>query len=360
MRSAEQQSLQSSSRLRNLPGYGRGRIASFPAGTARLGSNENSIPPSEQTVEQASNALTELNRYPDLRGESLSAALAELHGLRIENVAVSAGSVVMLDLLVRAYCDAGDDVLTAWPSYEAYPIIAGGQGCSLTKIPLTQEQGVDLDAIVASISDRTRIVLICNPNNPTGTAVSLQEIDRILNEIPKDRLVILDEAYAEYNPSRLSDISNALAEHSNLAVLRTFSKAYGLAGMRIGYCLASSDIIDAVQALQPPFPLPTPALTAAISAVGEQQSLAEHIASNEVERRRLTDELRAIGLSVADSYANFVFLPLGEESQAFSNALSQDGIVTRCFPGDGVRITIATSEDSMRVIEAAGRWFNSK
>ncbi|CAM5312551.1 histidinol-phosphate aminotransferase [Aquamicrobium terrae] len=356
-----------SRRLADLPGYGRGRAGQATPFAHRLGSNEAPDAPTAAVQAAVAAAIAGANRYPDLRGETLAAALAKRHGVPADCVAVSAGSVVMLDQLVRAYCDPGDVVATPWRSYEAYPIIVGGAGARMVEVPLDSAHRLDATAMLQACKGSsgfvgTRVVLVCNPNNPTGTALEPAELDALLDALPKKALVILDEAYADYAGDAATVAASParrLARHPNLAVLRTFSKAWGLAGMRVGYCLADPHIIAAVNAIAPPFPLPAPVLAAALAALGEEGVVAERVAAGVEQRHRMSEGLMAVGLPVARSLANFVWLPVGNGAEALTQHLRQAGIAVRCFAGEGVRITTGTAADTEAVLAAAAEWKSS-
>lgn len=346
-----------SPRLHALPGYGRGRAARATDFRHRLGSNEAPDTESGARADALGAAMENLNRYPDLRGETLVAAIAERHGLDTDKVAVAAGSIVLLDQLVRASCDPGDEIVAPWPSYEAYPIIAGLSGARLVRVPLDKADGADPQAILEQIGKRCRVVLICNPNNPTSTALDDETVDRLLERIPQDRLIILDEAYTDYaSGATATRPAQRLARHSNLAVLRTFSKAWGLAGARVGYCLAAQRIIAAVHAVAPPFPVPSLSAAAALAALRDPGFVAMRVQSNDGERRRLTDGLRALDLPVAESKANFVWLPVGLDARPLSDHFARASIAVRCFENQGVRITTGSSADTEAVLEAAKAW----
>lgn len=348
-----------SRRLAGLPGYGRGRAVQPVPFAHRLGSNEAPEPPSAVVQAAAAAAIAGAHRYPELRAETLAEALAKRHGLPAEAVALSAGSIVMLDQLIRAYCDPGDAVVVPWRSYEAYPIIAGAAGARLVEVPLDAAGRIDAKAMLEASLPGTRVVLLCNPNNPTGTALTASELDALLDALPNEALLILDEAYADYAEDAetvAASPARRLARHPNLAVLRTFSKAWGLAGMRLGYCLADPHIIAAVNAVAPPFPLPAPALAAGLAALGEKEAVAARVARSTGQRRRMSEGLEAIGLPVASSQANFVWLAVGGGAEALTAHLRAAGIAVRCFPGEGVRITTGTEADTAAVLAAAAEW----
>ncbi len=348
-----------SRRLDALPGYGRGRAGQTIPFRHRLGSNEAPDAGGAGGAAAASQAAEAIHRYPDLRGETLIAALSRHHGLGADRVAVAAGSVVLLDQLIRATCDPGDEIVTPWPSYEAYPIIAGLSGARLVEVPLDAAHTADPAAVRAAVGPRCRVVLICNPNNPTGTALDDDAIDGLLDRIPGDRLVILDEAYADYAGDAAAVAggpARRLSRHPNLAVLRTFSKAWGLAGARVGYCLAAPPIVAATQAVAPPFPLPAPSVALALAALADPGAVAACVGGSAIERARMAEGLEARGLPVARSRANFVWLPVGADARPLTDHFARASIAVRCFEGEGVRITTGTPADTDAVLAAARVW----
>lgn len=348
-----------SKRLDDLPGYGKGRAAGSAIFSHSLGSNEAPDAVDPAIMAAVSAALSGDNRYPDLRGETLSSALALRHALSAEHIAVAAGSIVLLDQIMRGWCDPGDAVLIPWRSYEAYPIIAGLSGASLVTVPLDAEHRLDRASLLAAIDAHTRIVVICNPNNPTGTALDADEIDALIADIPSRVLIVLDEAYCDYSGSAAqvaASPSERLALHPNVVILRTFSKAWGLAGLRIGYAIAAPSIIATIHAIQPPFPIPGIVLAAAIAALDLEPAVTARIASNAIERERLIEGITAQGLPIAASQANFVWLPLCDDAASLNNHFARSGIATRCFPGEGLRITTGTPADTDAVLNAVARW----
>ncbi|WP_448955188.1 histidinol-phosphate transaminase [Labrys neptuniae] len=348
-----------SARLTGLPGYGRGRAGQGVAFAHRLGSNEAPDPPSAAVQAAVATAMAGAHRYPDLRGETLVETLARRHGLPADMVAVSAGSVTMLDQLIRAYCDPGDRVVTPWRSYEAYPIIVGGAGACLVEVPLDGDHRLNAAAILHACKSEARVVIVCNPNNPTGTALAPTELEALLDAIPEQTLVILDEAYADYADEAgmvASSPARRLSRHQNLVVLRTFSKAWGLAGMRVGYCLADRSIVAAANAVAPPFPLPATAQAAALAALAEEDVVATRIAASLEQRQCMYEGLAALGFQVAVSKANFVWLAVAGEAEALTQHLHAAGIAVRCFRGEGVRVTTGTAADTQALLTAAAMW----
>ncbi|UVK41848.1 aminotransferase class I/II-fold pyridoxal phosphate-dependent enzyme [Mesorhizobium sp. AR07] len=348
-----------SRRLLGVPGYGKGRAGQAQFFRHRLGSNEAPDGPSLAVRLAAAEAFADAQHYPDLRGETLTAALAERHGVTADMIAVSAGSIVLLDQLIRAWCDPGDEVVAPWRSYEAYPIIIGVSGASLVEVPLDIDHRLCADKLVWAIGPRCRVVLICNPNNPTSTELPPEAIDELIATIPSHVLVVLDEAYADYaaNAQTVAESPRGrLERHPNLVVLRTFSKAWGLAGMRVGYCVAATPIIAAIQSVAPPFPLPGPALAAALATLAEPEIVAARVARNAAERTRMSEGLAEAGLPTAKSAANFVWLPVKDRAEALTKHLSTAAIAVRCFAGEGVRITTGTEADTDALLESAAGW----
>lgn len=348
-----------SGRLDGLPGYGRGRAGQGQVFRHRLGSNEAPEGPTPAVVEAAMAALSGGNRYPDLRGEALAEALAHRHGVGADMVAVAAGSIVLLDQIVRAWCDPGDEIVVPWRSYEAYPIIAGLAGARLVEVPLDNEHRADPATICSAVGPGCRVVILCNPNNPTGTALDADELDALIAALPAHVLVVLDEAYADYADDAgtvAASPAQRLARHGNLAILRTFSKAWGLAGLRAGYCLADPRIVNALHAVAPPFPLPAPVVAAALAALEAPEAVEARAQNNASQRVRMAAGLRALGFPVAESRANFLWLAVRGQAVALTAHFRDAGIAVRCFADEGVRITTGNDADTAAVLAAAAAW----
>jgi histidinol-phosphate aminotransferase len=290
-------------------------------------------------------AAAVVNRYPDMGSVALYEALSERLGVPTSDLAVGTGSVALLYHLVQAFCEPGDEVVFAWRSFEAYPIAAAVCGALPVQVPLTSEGRHDLPAMAAAITDRTRIVLVCTPNNPTGPAVGQAELEAFLESVPSDVVVVVDEAYREF--VRLDDPLDAVGSYRgrpNVAVMRTFAKAYGLAGLRVGYLVAPSQVAAAVRACALPFGVSAVAQAAAVAALGSEDALLERVESIVAERGRVAAALREQGWSVPDPQGNFVWLGLGEHTPAFAAAAEEAGIMVRPYGTDGVRITIGEPE----------------
>jgi histidinol-phosphate aminotransferase len=288
---------------------------------------------------------------------ALIEAIAEYHGVATEQVAVGAGSVEVVGQLAAAVVDSGDEVMYGWRAFEAYPIITAVVGGASVKVPL-RDYVHDLDAMAAAITSRTRLVIICNPNNPTGTAVG-SELAKFVEQVPEDVLVVIDEAYHHYaDPALVPDALAAFRDRPNVAVTRTFSKAYALAGLRVGYCIGAADIVTAVRKTQVPFSVSGLAQQCAIAALGEEDEVRRRAALTVAERDRTTAALRTLGYNVPPSQANFVWLPIGDEAAPFAEHCASDGVLVRPFAGEGVRVTTGLPEENDRFLALADSWAN--
>ncbi|MEU0544891.1 histidinol-phosphate transaminase [Nocardia sp. NPDC005978] len=324
--------------LEAIPAYVAGR--SNP-GAVKLASNETTFPPLPSVAKAIAEAAEVVNRYPDNQAVELRTAIAEFHGVGVENVAAGCGSVAICQELVQITCLAPEDeVLFAWRSFEAYPIVTRVAGAKAVQVPLDSEFTHDLDALAAAVTPNTRVVFVCNPNNPTGTALGQAELARFLDLVPANVLVVLDEAYYEY--LRLPDQPNGVElgrTRPNVLVLRTFSKAYGLAGLRVGYAVGDPAVITALMKVHIPFSVNRLAQAAAIASLEAKHELLERTDAVVAERDRIRDALLAAGYRVPASEANFVWLPLGEQSVAFGEASAAAGVLVRPYGADGVRVT---------------------
>ncbi|APU12256.1 MULTISPECIES: histidinol-phosphate transaminase [Actinoalloteichus] len=345
--------------LEQLPGYVPGR--SIP-GAVKLASNEVPQGPLPSVVEAVAAAAGEINRYPDNFGSALVAELSSFLDVPAPQLAIGCGSVSLCQQLVQATCTRDDEVLFGWRSFEAYPVLAHVVGARQVRVPLDAGFGLDLRAMAEAITPATRLVFLCNPNNPTGTAVRRAELEEFLDRVPEDTLVVLDEAYREFvtDPDvpdgiRLAEERFAKGRH-NIAVLRTFSKAYGLAGLRVGYCYATGTIAEALRKVYVPFSVNAPAQAAAIASLRAHDQLMDRCAALVVERERVRTALTEAGYTVPDTQANFVWLPLGERTEAFNEHCLTHKIVVRPFAADGARVTIGTPEEN-DVFLAAARSF---
>ncbi len=334
-----------------LPSYIAGRRSLSPD-TAALASNESHEPPLPGVIEAIAGQAARANRYPDMAAVALREALAAHVGVAIERIAVGAGSVSVLQQIITAYCDAGDEVMFAWRSFEAYPILTEIAGAAAVKVPLRPDESHDLAAMAAAVTDRTRVILLCSPNNPTGVPLTTERIAGFLGQVPPDVLVVLDEAYIEYTDDPDGAASLALlAEHPNLCLLRTLSKAWGLAGLRVGYAVAAAGVAEALRRTAVPFGVSAVAQAAGIAALRAADEVRARAARVVAERGRVIAALRATGWETPDSAANFVWLRTTPDLHArLMDVFEAAGILVRGYPGDGIRISLADPPTNDRVL----------
>jgi histidinol-phosphate aminotransferase len=342
-----------------VPAYVPGRRpAAIPGVTPyKLSSNENPYPPMPSVLAALEDAAGDVNRYPDMFATEMVTAIAEHHGVPLSHVAVGTGSVGVLQQLVQAVAGEGDEVVHAWRSFEAYPIVLAVNGAVGVPVPLTADERHDLDAMAAAIGPRTRMVLLCSPNNPTGTAITKDELDRFLAAVPDDVLVVLDEAYVEFVRGPADVVVDGVAayrDHPNLCVLRTFSKAYGLAGLRVGYAIAHEPVAEALRKTAVPFGVSGLAQHAVLASLDAEDELLARVDLLVSARTEVAAALRDQGWTVADTQANFVWLRLGERSAEFADRCADVGLAVRAFPGEGVRVTIGEPGANVAFLDVAG------
>ena len=334
-----------------LPAYVPGR--KFP-GAIILASNESPYGLLPGVADVLAAHAAGVSRYPDMGSTRLIEAIAAHHDVAPDRVAVGAGSVEVCGQLAAAAVEDGSEVVFGWRAFEAYPIIAAVAGGVSVRVPLTADHRHDVDAMVAAVTDKTRLVFLCNPSNPTGTAIGADELRRLVDGVPEHVLVVIDEAYRQYvDPSAVPDAFELFRDRSNVAITRTFSKAYALAGLRVGYCLASADVAAVVRKCQVPFSVSGLAQEAAIAALGESEEVARRAKLTVAERERVRRALLDAGFDVAESQANFVWLVLGDRAGAFAEACLAGGVVVRPFAGEGVRVTVGTDAENDRFLELA-------
>lgn len=342
-----------------IPAYVPGRPPAARPGltTYKLSSNENPYPPLPGVLDTAIEAVGRMNRYPDMGNSALYDALSHRLGVQTGHLAAGTGSVALVYDLLAAYCDPGDEVVYAWRSFEAYPIAVMAAGATSVQVPVTADGRHDLAAMAASVTDRTKVLIVCTPNNPTGPAVTQAELDELLAAVPSRVLVVVDEAYREF--VRLDDPVDGLATyrmHPNVVVLRTFSKAYGLAGLRVGYAIAADPVATALRAVGLPFGVNAIAQAAAVASLAAEDALLERVESLVTERTRVYDDLRLAGWDVPEPQGNFVWLELGDRTTEFAAAAETLGITVRPFAGEGCRVTVAETEADDRLLELARSW----
>jgi histidinol-phosphate aminotransferase len=329
--------------LDGIPTYKPGRPPAAEEGAPafKLSSNENPYPPLPGVLEAVTAAAGTFNRYPDMACSALTEALAERFGVPAAHIATGTGSVGVAQQLLQATSGPGDEVIYAWRSFEAYPIITRISGATAVQVPLDGDETHDLDAMAAAVTERTRLVFVCNPNNPTGTAVRRAALERFLDRVPGDVLVVLDEAYREFiTDPGVPDGVELYRDRPNVAVLRTFSKAYGLAGLRVGFAIAHEPVAAALRKTAVPFGVSQLAQDAAIASLKAEPALLERVAGLVAERTRVVDALAGQGWAVPSTQANFVWLRLGERTADFAGFAERAGVTVRPFPGEGVRITV--------------------
>jgi histidinol-phosphate aminotransferase len=346
--------------LASIPAYRAGKgptVRDDGVEAFKVSSNENPYPPLPRVRQVIADAAEHVNRYPDPASTDLVDAIAVHSGVPRGHVAVATGAVALCYQFAHATAGPGDEVMFAWRSFEAYPILTALTGAQAVKVPLTDNLNHDLVAMAAAVTDRTRLIFVCSPNNPTGTIVTQQELDDFLDAVPDDVLVVLDEAYIEFNsdPAAAAGLAT-YRDRPNLAVLRTFSKAYGLAGLRVGYAIAQPPVIEALAKTALPFGVSGIAQVAAVASLADDVELLERVAALNVQRHELIAGLRAVGFPVGDSEANFVWLAIGEDAAAFAGRCEAAGLAVRAFPDEGVRVTIGEPSANARLIEISADW----
>ncbi|MEW2014159.1 MULTISPECIES: histidinol-phosphate transaminase [Microbacterium] len=335
-----------------LPAYKQGKQAGATA--YKLSSNENPFDPLPGVVAAVRDAVA-FNRYPDALAARLRARLAERFGVTDDRIHIAAGSVSILYQLAQAVASVGDEIVLPWRSFEAYPGIVTVTGATPVMVPLTDAAAVDLPALAAAVTDRTRAVFVCTPNNPTGAVVTQADFDAFVAAVPEDVLIVLDEAYVEFvtDAAAVNGERVIAAGHDNVVVLRTFSKAYGLAGLRIGYAVGHPRILDAARSAGIPLSVTAQAEAAALASLDAEDDLRERVAVVARRRDLLVDRLREIGWDVPTAQGNFVWLPAGDRSLEVAAAFEAADLVVRPLAGDGVRVSVGEEESIDRVVEAA-------
>jgi histidinol-phosphate aminotransferase len=322
--------------------------------TYKLSSNENPYPPLPGVVEAACGAVQTMNRYPDMGNTALYDALSAKLGVPTDHLALATGSVALIYQLVQAFCDPDDEVVFAWRSFEAYPIAVTAAAARMVRVPVLADGRHDLDAMAAAITERTKVVLVCTPNNPTGPAVTQAELDAFLAKVPSHVLVVVDEAYVEF--VRMGDAVDGVATvlaHDNVVSTRTFSKAYGLAGFRVGYAVGPTSVATALRAVSLPFGISSVAQAAALASLRAESELLARVEALVAERDRVVQGLAGAGLTVPDAQGNFVWFAAGDRTTELATAADELGIVVRPFAGDGARISIGEPEANDRIVELA-------
>ena len=342
-----------------LPAYKPGKAAEQAerehgiTDAIKLASNENPYPPPAAVTEAVATAVRGSNRYNDHRATETREALADRLDVGVDQVTVGAGSVALLYQLATAFVDPGDEVVTPWISFEAYPISVQTMGGTLVPVPLTAEWAFDLDAVAGAVTERTKLVLLATPNNPTSTAVSTADVRRMMDRIPDDVVVVVDEAYREFSDPALGDpVAELVPRYRNVLVARTFSKAYALAGLRVGYAVGDPEVVSAIDKCLIPFNVNGLAQAAALAALsaGAAEEAAANIGAIRTERDRVVAALAAARWDMPATQANFVWLPCGARTDEIYLSLEERGVVTRPFSGVGIRVTIGTPAQNDRFL----------
>lgn len=342
-----------------LPAYVAGHAADDPD-SFKISSNESPFGPIPAVRQAMIDVMDGLNRYPDMVAHDLRSELAGRFGVAPEQVVVSTGSVTVTGLVIQALCEPGDEVVMPWRSFEAYPILVGGHGAASVQVPLNGDYALDLDAMAAAVTERTRVVIVCSPNNPTGAAVTHDQLEAFLAKVPENVVVVLDEAYFQFaDPGAHFDGLRAFHAHSNTVLLRTFSKIHGLAGARVGYAVAHPRLAAALNKVNVPFSASSLAQAGALAALTDEAMGAVNVRSHliQAERERVQDAITELGWDIPDSQGNFVFFPMGERSTEFTAFFAGRGLVLRQYGDDGVRATIDVTDANDRLIAVATEWF---
>ena len=352
--------LEFSERIRRIPSYPVAGGYAEDGPPVRLASNESPYPPLPAVKDAIERAMSTLNRYPDPSNSLLRARLSERYGVPASRIAIGNGSCDILLAAGEALLEPGAELVYAWPSFSVYPHLAAASGARALTVALDADERHDLDAMLAEVTVATRLVLVCNPNNPTSTAIPLSSIAAFLAEVPAHVCVIVDEAYCEFNLLEDPDASiDLLAAHPNLVLLRTFSKVHALCGLRVGFALCGSeDLPRAVDQVRQPFFCNALAQAAAVEALAHQDSVTDRVTRTIAERISMDERLRALGLEPAESQANFCWFHLGEErdEDEVMRGLAERGVLVRGGTALGdpgaVRVTYGSSEENLRFLEA--------
>src|SRR4051812_26885629 len=346
-------------KVRRIPVYPAAEGYGFDGPVAKMASNESPYPPLPAVIEAAAKALAGVNRYPDPTNAALRRKLSDLHGVPANRIAIGNGSCDILLAAGDALLEPGAELVYAWPSFSVYPHLAAASGARAIEVPLDADHRHQLDRMREEITAATRLVIVCNPNNPTSTALPVEEIAAFVKSVPHHIAGILDEAYVEFNVLQDPDESTALLErHPNLVLLRTFSKIYGLCGLRVGYALCGWEAFrTAVDQVRQPFFCNAAAQAAAIEALNHQDEVTRRVERNLAERMSLEEGLRELGLNPAQSQANFVWVDVAEEDESdVMKGLAERNILVRAGGALGrpgaLRVTVGTQPENERFLEA--------
>lgn len=339
-----------------IPSYKQGKPAPVLDGVRayKISSNENPYEPLESVKEAiATRALNVINRYPNMRGNEVVEELAKRFEVTPDEVVLGCGSTEVITQLVDLVAGPGDEVVYPWRSFEAYPIIVTAAGATSVQIPNRADGSHDVDGIINAVNEHTRLVILNNPNNPTSASLSEADARKVLDAVPNDVLVLIDEAYVQFNTAEgTADGMKLYREYPNVVVAQTFSKAYGLAGLRIGYAVAPAEVVEGMRKVAVPFGVSQVAQVAALASLEDAASeeMKIRVADLIAERERVLGALREQGWNITDAYANFFWMPFGAETERATERFVAAGLSVRAFAGDGIRITIGETEANNRVL----------
>jgi histidinol-phosphate aminotransferase len=356
----QEMAIEFSERIRRIPTYPAAGGYAGAAPPVRLASNETPFAPLPQVREAIERELATLNRYPDPTGGVLKQRLSERYGVAPERIAIGNGSCDILLAAGEALLEPGAELVYAWPSFSVYPHLSAASGARAVTVPLDGEQRHDLEAMLAEITLATRMAIVCNPNNPTSTALGLDRIAAFVADVPRHVCVIVDEAYCEFNLLEDPDASLALLDHHpNLVLLRTFSKVHGLCGLRVGFALCGSEELPrAFDQVRQPFFCNALAQAAATEALAHQDAVIDRVTKTIAERISMDERIRALGLESAESQANFCWVRLGErDEEAVMRGLTERGVLVRAGAALGsetpaLRVTYGLPEENTRFLDA--------
>lgn len=341
----------------DIPRYRAGAAPAAPPGVRphKLSSNEHFLDPLPEVLAALADS-TAVNRYPDATARPLREAVAEAFDVSADAVLPGAGSLEVLSRILQAYTGGGadgaaDEVVLAWRSFEAYPIAIAAVGATPRPVALTPAGEHDLEAMRAAVGPRTRVVILCSPNNPTGPALGHAETAAFVRALPADVLVVVDEAYGEFvrRPDALDTLA-LVREHRNVVVVRTLSKAHGLAALRVGYAIGDPELLDPVWRVVLPFPVSAAAEVAAVASLRALPRVLERADAVVREREVLVDGLRERGIGHPEAHGNFVWLPVGARAAELADAAGRAGLSVRAFAGDGVRVSVGEREATERTL----------
>lgn len=346
--------------IATLPAYVAGKNSADPH-VLKVASNEMPFPTLPGVHKALCEHLANLGRYPNASVTELTSALAQYHQIPEEMLTIGNGSVALIEKIVADVAASGDEVIMPWRSFEAYPIAVQLADARAVQVPLAPDASCDFEAMLDAVTEKTRAILVCTPNNPTGGAAAHTQLSDFIERVPSSIPVIIDEAYVDF--VRMSDPVRGIElaqKYPNAIVLRTFSKAYGLAGLRIGYAISESKVTAALRASNTPFGVNTLAQVAAKAALAERSEVDRRVNMIVQERENVQARLRELGWSGPESQANFVWFDYGAMSEIFDDICLKHGIIVRTFKGEGVRVTIAEPEANQRLIEAYEEWASSE